>query len=224
MIHDPPLLEIRRAFERAKASDIARLEGIETGWLIDAMNGRGALDHRIKPVDPERAAFVGSAITCACGPSDNLAIIGALSLAEKGDVILAATDGFAATAVIGDNLAAMGRNKGLAAMVTDGMARDSAGIEKAGLPVFAAGITPNSCVKSGPGTVGLGIVVGGVRVEAGDVIVGDRDGVVVIPRARLAEVLARLDDVKRAEAELQALASMPFMDEMLASDRVRFVD
>ena len=84
----------------------------------------------------------------------------------------------------------MAKNKGVAAIVTDGMARDRDGIVAVGLPVFSRGITPNSCVKSGPGKVGLPIVCGGVAVEAGDVVLGDRDGVVVIPQAQLKDVVA----------------------------------
>lgn len=229
MIHDPPLLEIRRRFMRPSPEVVSRLSGLETGWLVDAMNGRGALDYRIKPLDSERAAFAGVALTCACGPSDNLAIIAACALGQAGDVVMAASDGFSATAIVGDNVAGMARNKKLSAIITDGLVRDSIGIRQTGLPVFAAGVTPNSCVRNGPGTIGGRIVIGGVAVESGDAVVGDRDGVVVIPRADLPSVLARLDDIRAAERELQAsvahgATSMAFMDELLASDRVRYLD
>ena len=74
-----------------------------------------------------------------------------------------------------------------------------------GLPVFCAGLTPNSPVRNGPGTVGLPVVVGGVRIESGDVLLGDNDGVVVIPRAELAGVnQADWTTVRKAEASLEA--------------------
>ena len=133
---------------------------------------------------PRCAQFVGPALTCQTGADDNLAILAALVLAEPGDVIVAAADGFSATAVVGDNVTMMAKNKGVVAIVIDGMARDSYGIVPVGLPVFSRGITPNSCVRSGPGKVGLPIVCGGVAVQPGDVVLGDRDGVVVIPQAR----------------------------------------
>ena len=79
-------------------------------------------------MDPERASFVGAALTCECGANDNLAIMAALVIAQPGDVIIAACDGFTATAGVGDNLAMMAKNKGVAAVVTDGMARDRDGI------------------------------------------------------------------------------------------------
>src|SRR5204863_266713 len=151
---DPPILTIRREFKRPRRDLITKLEGAQTGHIVDALQGRGALDYHVKPVDTERASFVGPALTCECGANDNLAIMAALVVAQPGDVIIAACDGFAATAGVGDILAMMAKNKGVAAVVTDGMARDREGIVAAGLPVFARGIPPNSFVRSGPGIPG----------------------------------------------------------------------
>jgi 4-hydroxy-4-methyl-2-oxoglutarate aldolase len=228
MIEDPPLLTIRRDFARPSAAQLAALENVPTGFLVDAMDGSGALDYRIKPIVASRAVFLGTAVTCATGPSDNLAIFGAVAQAVAGDVIVVASDGFTGTASIGDNLAGMARNRGAVAMVTDGLVRDLAGLERIGLPIAARGVTPNSCVRSGPGTVGLPVVVGGVAVESGDVVVGDRDGIVVVPRARLAAVLARLATVRQAEAAFEAkvtagLAVPDWIETLLASDRVRWI-
>ncbi|MBV9218033.1 MAG: RraA family protein, partial [Methylobacteriaceae bacterium] len=97
------------------------------------------------------------------------------------------------------------------------------------LPVFARGVTPNSCVKSGPGKIGLPIVCGGVAVEAGDVIVGDVDGIVVVPRGMLDHVVKRLAEVIKAEQALQAriaegLTVLDPIDALLRSERVRYVE
>jgi len=229
MLKDPPLLTIRRNFERPPRDLIARLDGAQTGHIADAMQGRAAIDHRIKPVDPECAQFVGPALTCQTGADDNLAILAALVLAEPGDVIVAAADGFSATAVVGDNLTMMAKNKGVAAIVIDGMARDSYGIVPLGLPVFSRGITPNSCVRSGPGRVGLPIVCGGATVQAGDVVLGDRDGGVVIPGAQAAGIVAALDEIRRMEADTQkkiraGMTHLPAIEELLESDRVAYID
>jgi 4-hydroxy-4-methyl-2-oxoglutarate aldolase len=131
--------------------------------------------------------------------------------------------------VVGDNVTMMARNKGVAALVVDGMARDSYGIIPVGLPVFARGITPNSCVRSGPGRIGLPIVCGGVAVEAGDVVLGDRDGVVVIPQGQIEAVVAGLDDIRRMEEETQAkiragMTHLPSIEALLASDKVAYMD
>src|SRR5581483_7052165 len=98
------------------------------------------------------------ALPCETGPSDNLAILAAISIAEPGDVVVAASDAFTGTAVIGDNVSALARNRGVAALVTDGLVRDTPGIIGVELPVFARGVTPNSCMRSGPGRVGLPVV------------------------------------------------------------------
>ena len=107
-------------------------------------------------------------------------------------MLVAATGGFAGAAVTGDLLLGVASNRGVVGFVTDGLVRDLADLEALSLPVYAMGVTPNSPGKRGPGTVGLPIVCGGSAVASGDVVVGDRDGVVVVPRARLAETLANL--------------------------------
>jgi 4-hydroxy-4-methyl-2-oxoglutarate aldolase len=96
------------------------------------------------------------------------------------------------------------RNKGVAAFVTDGLARDRAGIVATGLPTFAAGIVPTSPAANGPGEVGAPVVCGGVHVRSGDIVVGDADGVVVIPQDRADAVLRALDAVRAAEAKAVA--------------------
>lgn len=203
MINEPPLLTIREKFPRPPAKLVAALGKTPTCFLGDAMNGRGALDWRIHAVDPKHVRFAGVAVTCACGPSDNLAVFGALAVCRKGDVVVAAADGFTTTALAGDLLLGMLKNKGAAAFVTDGMVRDINDIEALGLPVFARGITPNSCNKSGPGTVGLPVDIGGVRIESGDILVGDRDGVVVVPLAEAKSIAASLKLVEQKEAEAE---------------------
>ena len=229
MIEDPPLLQIRRNFVRADPALLARFANVPTGHLADAMDGRGALDHRVKPIDPARASFVGSAVTCLCAPGDNLAIVAALAVLGKGDVIVAATDAHATLAVVGRRVTGLARNRGAVAVVTDGLARDSAGIRQNGVPVFCVGVTPNSATASGPGTVGQPVVVGGVSVQPGDIVVGYIDGVVIVPLARAGEVLVRLEAVRAREADLaQKLAAglgVPRrVTELLASPRVRFLD
>lgn len=225
MIKDSPLLTIRRDFPRPAPADVAAFAGVPTGYAIDAMGGRGALDYRIKPLAPAGSVMVGVAITCDCGPADNLALFAAMATAGPGDILVAATDAFTATAVTGDLLLGMAKNRGVAGLVTDGLARDLAGILGVGLPVYCAGITPNSPARNGPGTVGLPVVLGGVAVEPGDIVIGDNDGVVIVPRGEVRTVLNRLADVRAAEAALEAkvkagLEVPDFVQAILASDRV----
>ena len=83
MIEDPPLLTIRKNFDRVPKEAIAELDGAQTGHIVDAMRGRGAMDGAIKAVDPNRASFIGSAFPCETGPSDNLAIMAAVRWRRK---------------------------------------------------------------------------------------------------------------------------------------------
>jgi 4-hydroxy-4-methyl-2-oxoglutarate aldolase len=128
-----------------------------------------------------------------------LAVFAALSEARPGDVIVCANDGFGKTAVIDDLAIGMMKNAGIAAFVTDGLARDKAGIIAADLPLFCRGIQPNSPAMNGAGTVGAAITLGDAYVNPGDVVVGDADGVVVIPADRLEVVSVRLERLRQAE-------------------------
>jgi 4-hydroxy-4-methyl-2-oxoglutarate aldolase len=232
MLKDPPLLTIRRSFDRPSAAQLEAIAKATTGWVIDAQNGRGCLGPEIKPVMPESPATsrcTGTAVTCWCGPNDNLAIFAAVAIARPGDVIIVSTEGFAGSGVCGDLLAGMMKNKGIAGLVTDGHVRDLQGLREVGLPVFAAGINPNSCVKSGPGTAGLPVVIGGRMVSSGDLIFADDDGVATIPLPDADDVLARVAEIKSAEgATLErvrgGLVTPPAIEELLKSDRVLYVD
>ena len=200
MIEEPPPLVYASAVERPPAVLIEGFRGAPTSFIVDAMGGSGALDWRIRPIVGH--SFLGVALTCDCGANDNLALIAACAESQPGDVLVAATGGFAHAAVTGDLLIGVARNRGVAGFVTDGLVRDVADLEALSLPVYAMGVTPNSPGRRGPGTVGLPIVCGGCAVSTGDIIVGDRDGVVVVPRARLVETLANLSKVKAAEAAM----------------------
>ena len=207
MLETPPALTIRRSFQRPPRDAIAKLEGAMTGQVADALGGLGALDASIKPIadaPPAMKSFVGTALPCTNGPADQLGLVGALAYAEPGDVLVVGTEAYLGTAVIGDLMAGMLLNCGAAGLVTDGAVRDTPGIIGVGLPVYCAGVSPNSPQRNGPGTVGLAISIGGVTVNPGDVLVGDVDGVVVVPQDALDDVINRVDEIKRMESEVEA--------------------
>lgn len=203
MLDEAPLLTIKRRIERPSKAELAAFQGVMTGFVADALGGRGAMVPAVKPIAGS-GPFAGVALPCAAGPADNLAVFGALMIAEPGDVVVCAADAFEHTAVTGDLLLGMLKNKGCVGFVTDGAVRDLPGIRDVGLPCYATAVTPNSPAKSGPGTVGLPVVVGGVTVGPGDIVVGDEDGVVVVPKALIRVTIERLDAVKAAEAAMLA--------------------
>ena len=102
MIEDPPLLTLKRNINRPSKDKVSALSRASTGVLVDCLGGRAALDQSIKPMSPHATSFAGVALTCDAGPADNLAVFGAIHLAEPGDVIIIATDAFMGTAVVGD--------------------------------------------------------------------------------------------------------------------------
>jgi 4-hydroxy-4-methyl-2-oxoglutarate aldolase len=231
MLEQPPLLTIRRGFERPPAAVLEGFAGAETAQVSDALGGGGALDYRIRSVTdiPLEGTIVGSALTCEAGPADVLAALAALDVATPGDILLIACGGWTGTATIGDQFAGAARNAGLAAIVTDGLVRDVDGLTRAGVPVFAMGLTPNSPAATGPGTVGLPVLLGGVEIDPGDVVLCDRTGVVVVPRLEAEATVAafeRVRSLEAAEAERVAAGQVvpEAIRELLASERVRELD
>ena len=229
MIKNPPLLTIRRNFPRPSDAMLRELRNIPTGFIVDCMNGRGALDYRIKPLDDTNCRIVAPIVTSHPGPGDNLAVFAALEIAQPGDAIFIATDTFTKTAVAGDIMIAMGCNRGLTGFVTDGLVRDIDGILPIGLPTFSMGVTPNSVTCNGPGSAGMPVVMGGICVDAGEIVIADRDGVVVIPHDQFDHIMETLPKVRQAEEELTrkvrlGLDNIPTIQDILNSDRTAYVD
>jgi 4-hydroxy-4-methyl-2-oxoglutarate aldolase len=229
MIGEPVALTIRRHFERPPARLLRAFRGAPTGFVTDAFNGQGCLDYRIKPIAPTMT-LCGPALTCYCSPTDNLAAMAALDFAKKGDVIVIAAKNDETAAVIGDRWALWAKKVGVAGIVCDGLVRDVIGLLDVDIPVFARGLSPNSGFKHGPGEINTRVSCGGIAVDPGDIVVGDGDGVVVVPRGEAEHVAARLAEVRKKEAALDAAVrraiSMQFWNEAETQARggVRYLD
>lgn len=219
---------IRRDFTRPDPALVEAFRGVPTGFVVDALGRRGALDHAIRPIH-DGGPFVGCALTCWTIPRDNLTPYAALSVAHPGDVLVATNGGATDASILGDLLLGMARNCGVVAAVTDGLVRDVPGIEAVGMPVYAKGLSPNSPFKNGPGEIGLPIAIGHVAVSPGDIVLGDRDGVVVVPLPRAREVIEALSGIKAKEAKMEAavaggMRNPEWLAGMLDSDRIRYLD
>lgn len=189
-------------YDKPPADLVDRFRNAETGPVGDALGRSAAMHASIKPVFDCRC--VGTAVTVRTRPCDNLANYVALNIAGPGDVIVVGVGGYDGHSVWGDITSEIAHTKGLAGFVTDGMVRDVAGLKSVGLPVFARGLTPNSPHKDGPAEVNVPIVCGGVSVHPGDIIVGDADGVVVVPKPRAAEVADAADAIVAKEEGIRA--------------------
>jgi 4-hydroxy-4-methyl-2-oxoglutarate aldolase len=201
-----PGLIINTFFERPDAALVGRFASAPTGYIGDALGRSGALSGDIRPV-AEVMHMCGTAVTVEAPPGDNLVVWKALSLAHPGDVIIVATDSHRSHSVWGDQAGRLAALKGLAGLVTDGAVRDVAGLREIGLPTFAAAITPNSPEKDGPGKVNVPVACGGRVVCPGDIVVGDVDGVVVVPRGIAESVAGELERISRYEEERCAAIS-----------------
>ena len=223
-----PVLSVRREHPRADASLVAQLAAVSTGWIVDANGKRGALSSTIRPIS-RATNFCGTAYTVRTRGRDNLAAYAALAYARPGDVLVLCTDGYTEASVVGDVFIGLARNLGVVAVVTDGMVRDVAGIDAVGIPVFAQGLNPNSPHKDGPGELGTQGCLGGVAVASGDVVRGDADGIVIVPRSAAADVVADLDRVRQQEASMDqwvrdGLTAPPWLQAALSAERVRLID
>lgn len=182
---------------------LAAFRNVPTGQVCDAMDRLGALDWRIKPLAPE-SSMCGPALTVRTRPGDNLMVWKAVDVAQPGDVLVIATYGHTVTSTFGEFVVKAARAKGLAGIVCDGVCRDLSGIRATGLPTFVLGASPAAPGKDGPGEIGGRVSCGGVVVEPGDIIVGDEDGVVVVPLADAQAIAAALVAVRGKEASMQA--------------------
>jgi 4-hydroxy-4-methyl-2-oxoglutarate aldolase len=163
----------------------------------EAMGRRGAMHSAIKPLRPGMRVL-GEAFTCLCHANDNLTLHAALKMAGPGQVIVCASDGFTEQGMFGDVMASCAVGRGIAGLVVDGGVRDSATIAQIGFPVFSRAVSIKGTVKETLGPLQIQVVVGGVAVNPGDLVIGDDDGVVIVPRA---EIDALADKCREREAK-----------------------
>lgn len=183
------------------------LAAASTATLSDALGRWGNMDAAIRPVAAGMRCF-GPAFTLRCWPADNLTIHRAVELAARGDVLVIDGGSGGDTALLGDILVYAAHLRGLTGIVLQGLVRDRAAIAAQGLPVFAAGATARGPVKETLGPVREPIQCGGVLVRPGDLVAGDDDGVVVIPREQASAVAERLRLIHDREEQVKkALAA-----------------
>lgn len=182
--------------------DITGFKGIPTGNICDSNNRLGAMDSEIKPLS-RHMSMVGRAMTVFCAAGDNLTIHKAVTLAKPGDVLVINCCGYKNAGVFGELLAISCMTHGIAGVVIDGACRDKNDLIELGFPVFTRAVCPNGTVKEFCSEVNQPINCGGIAVNPGDVVIGDCDGVVVIPSSNAEEVLKKSKAKKAAEDEMR---------------------
>lgn len=173
------------------------------GALCNASPTVRPLSAAIKPLEREHRV-AGRARTARTPPGQNAAIHRAVHLAQPGEILVVEAGGASRFGPFGDILAACCQQRGMAGAVLDGSVRDAADLRALGFPVFCRGLHPEPTAKTEPGAVDVEINCGGARVRPGDYIVGDEDGVVVIPFEEADAVRAQAAQVLEREAEIRA--------------------
>lgn len=191
-------LRINLDYHRIEAALVQRARTIPVAVVGDVANRLQAFTAGFVQFG-RRKSFAGPAMTVRVRPGDNLLLHKALDLALPGDVVVVDAGGALNTAIIGAMMSNYAKSRGIEAVVIDGAIRDVAELAKVDFPVVARGATPNGPFKSGPGEIGYPISCGGLSIAPGDLLLGDQDGVLVVPCSEVRDIL----DLAQAKHELE---------------------
>lgn len=187
----------------APDSLVARLARFPVAVISDARGGRGVMRPSIRCLVPGRA-LVGPAYTVKCYPGSIITVHKALLEARPGEVLVVDGEGDDWGALWGELMTHQAQANGLAGVVIDGPLRDHGAVIRAGFPSYATGVTPRVGTNRRVGETQIGVQCGGVVVQPGDLLVGDDDGVVVVPPAQLQATIEAAEAIKQKEATLRA--------------------
>ena len=188
-------------YTKLSAEMLEAFADIPAAVISDAVGERMTMGGAINPLAREMR-ICGQARTADCLPGDNSPIRVALQIAEAGEVVVADAKGYEERAVLGGLIALFAMEQKVGGLVIDGSVRDSEEIIEAGLNVFCRSVVPCRPKRQNEGAIDADITCGGAKVQAGDLIIGDADGVVVVPLARVDEVLEAAQAILAKEAKL----------------------
>jgi regulator of RNase E activity RraA len=226
-MHPGPGFRIRDEIARPDPDIVAGFGEFETPAASDLMNRLYTMRTEIHGLTDPDLRILGPACTVKVYPGDNLMVHKSLDVARPGDVIVVDAGASTMNAVLGDLVSTKARHRGVAGFVVDGLIRDLPAIRALGdFPVYARGVTPIGPLHRGPGEINHPICCGGIVIHPGDVVMGDLNGVVVIPLAIAGSVLASLRSKAASEADYTAAVargdfSNDWVDKFLAESGLR---
>lgn len=182
---------------------VARFSAYATSTIYEAADRRGEMEPAIRRWIPG-ARLAGRAFTVQCFLGDTTAVIKAIDVARPGDVLVVDIGGTDRATAWGASSSAAAKRRGLAGIVTNGAVRDLDEMRAIGLPVYAMAISVRGTAKHGQGIMSVPVSVGGAVVRPGDIIIGDADGIVVIPVEREQELLTKAAEQKAKEDDKAA--------------------
>jgi 4-hydroxy-4-methyl-2-oxoglutarate aldolase len=196
------------------AGSVAALRRYGVATVHEAMGRVGSLGPALRPVQ-QGVSIAGRAVTALCWPGDNLMIHAAVEQCSEGDVLVVATAAPATHGLFGDLFATALAHRGVRGVVIDAGIRDTATLREMGFPAWSRHVSAEGSVKATAGSVNMPVVVAGQVVRAGDVIVADDDGVVVVPRQRVEETIV----ASQARVEKEDASRAAFEQGQLGLDR-----
>lgn len=209
------MVHVKTRIERPSTEIIEKFRQLAAVATVYEASGRkGAVDSHIKPVK-RGLKLCGPAVTVACHPKDNLMLHKALEIASPGDVIVATTGNYHMAGYWGDLMTTSAVARGLSGLAIDGCIRDSQEMCDIGFPAFSRGFSIVGTVKNTLGKVNHPIIFGGTIVNPGDLIMGDDDGMVIVPKERCEEVYeaskSRVEkEIEKAKVLKSGISSVEF--------------
>jgi 4-hydroxy-4-methyl-2-oxoglutarate aldolase len=205
IVTDPP---------RADIADVDTLAEFGVATVHEALGRSGYLGPGLRPIQ-DGARTGGTAVTVLCWPGDNLMIHAAVEQCRQGDLMVVTTTSPCTDGLFGELFATALARRGVRGLVTTTGVRDVADLRTMGFPVWSAAVSAQGSVKATAGAVNVPIVVGGQLLRPGDAVLADDDGVVCVPRERIAEALT----AGQARLEKEEAARRAFQDGELGLDR-----
>jgi 4-hydroxy-4-methyl-2-oxoglutarate aldolase len=199
--------KIVRNIPRPDVHAVKLLGELGVATIHEAQGRTGVMLPYMRPIYPS-ARVSGPAVTVSCQPGDNLMVHAAIEVCKPGDVLVVVTTSESTDGMFGDLLGTSCQAHGVAGLIIDAGVRDTSELTAINFPVWAKAISAQGTVKASPGSVNVPVVCAGMLVNPGDVVVGDADGVVVVPRATAADAAkAAQQRVAKEEKTRERLAA-----------------
>ncbi|SOC46319.1 regulator of RNase E activity RraA [Rhizobium subbaraonis] len=189
---------IRKSWTRVSHDAVEQFRNLPVANVSDCMSRMFAGGANLKRMDRD-GVLAGPALTVKTRPGSNLLLHKAIEMAQPGDVIVVDGGGETSAAVMGEMMMLQAIQRGIAGFVINGVIRDADALMEINRPIFALGATHRGPHKDGPGEIGFAVSIGGIVIEAGDLLLGDGDGVLCVPRDQIEPI--HLAALKKQEAE-----------------------
>ncbi|WNJ98815.1 RraA family protein [Thalassospiraceae bacterium LMO-JJ14] len=219
---------IKRNWERVSAGLTEQFKPLPVANVSDSMGRMDAGGPALRPYHRD-GVMAGPAFTVRTRPGDNLLLHKALDAAAPGDIIVCDSGGDPTNSMIGEMMVTHAMVRGVAGFVINGSVRDRDELLEINLPIYALGATHRGPYKDGPGEIGFPISLSGMVINPGDLILGDGDGVLCVPREHAQSVLEAAKAKQKAEvAQLKQIkegtVDRSWVDEALAAKGCEYVD